>query len=189
MRRSARISTISTTRFRHARASRPDLPLLDPTQARAYAAGVRDHAFEVLESSPLSGERLVDRGFAFAMIAQHEQQHDETMLATHQLRSGPTALRAPDAPRVSATPVVDEVVVPAGDFVMGTDLDPWALDNERPAHRVSLPAFAIERFPVTNDRWLRVHRRRRVRASRALERAGVGAPGRGRPDRAAVLGA
>ena len=72
--------------FRHARANRPDLPLLDPTQARAYAAGVRDHALEVLESSPLSGERLVDRGFAFAMIAQHEQQHDETMLATHQLR-------------------------------------------------------------------------------------------------------
>ncbi|GAA1877345.1 MAG: ergothioneine biosynthesis protein EgtB [Williamsia herbipolensis] len=139
--------------FRHARASRPDLPLLDPTQARDYTAGVRHHALEVLDASPLSGERLVDRGFAFAMIAQHEQQHDETMLATHQLRTGPTALRAPDAPRVADTPTVDEVIVPAGDFVMGTDLDPWALDNERPAHRVSVPAFAIERFPVTNERW------------------------------------
>ncbi|GAA2059264.1 ergothioneine biosynthesis protein EgtB [Williamsia deligens] len=139
--------------FRHARASRPDLPLLDPTQARTYVAGVRDHALEVLESSSLTGDRLVDGGFAFAMIAQHEQQHDETMLATHQLRSGTAALRAAEAPRVTSVPVVDEVVVPAGDFVMGTDLDPWALDNERPAHRVSVPAFAIERFPVTNARW------------------------------------
>ncbi|MGZ8177865.1 ergothioneine biosynthesis protein EgtB [Williamsia sp. SKLECPSW1] len=139
--------------FRHARATRPGLPLLDPTQARAYTAGVRDHALDVLDSSPLSGERLVDRGFAFAMIAQHEQQHDETMLATHQLRTGATALRAPDAPRATVAPEVDEVVIPAGEFVMGTDVDPWALDNERPAHRVSLPTFAMEQFPVTNSRW------------------------------------
>ena len=35
------------------------------------------------------------------MIAQHEQQHDETMLATHQLRVGPPVLRraAAAAPR------------------------------------------------------------------------------------------
>ena len=31
---------------------------------------------------------LADDGFAFGMLAQHEQQHDETMLATHQLRAG-----------------------------------------------------------------------------------------------------
>ena len=31
---------------------------------------------------------LVADGFAFGMIVQHEQQHDETMLATHQLRAG-----------------------------------------------------------------------------------------------------
>ena len=34
------------------------------------------------------------------MIAQHEQQHDETMLATHQLRSGPAGAR----PRPTAGP-------------------------------------------------------------------------------------
>ena len=29
------------------------------------------------------------------MIVQHEQQHDETMLATHQLRAGAPVLHAP----------------------------------------------------------------------------------------------
>jgi iron(II)-dependent oxidoreductase len=44
-----------------------------------------------------------------------------------------------------------EVFVPAGPFTMGTDLLPWAYDNERPAHRVSLPAYWIDRVPVSNQ--------------------------------------
>lgn len=33
---------------------------------------------------------------------------------------------------------------------MGTTTDPWALDNERPAHAVWIDPFAIDTFPVTN---------------------------------------
>ena len=33
--------------------------------------------------------------------------------------------------------------MPAGSFVMGTSSDPWALDNERPAHRVDLPGYYL----------------------------------------------
>ncbi len=33
---------------------------------------------------------------------------------------------------------------------MGTDLEAWALDNERPAHRVGVPAFFLDTAPVTN---------------------------------------
>src|SRR5205823_3269207 len=43
-----------------------------------------------------------------------------------------------------------EMYVPAGIFVMGTDSDPWAYDNERPAHLVDVPAFWIDTTPVTN---------------------------------------
>ncbi len=43
--------------------------------------------------------------------------------------------------------------MPAGPFEMGTDLEPWAYDNERPAHVVDLPAFAIDTFPVSNHRY------------------------------------
>jgi len=42
------------------------------------------------------------------------------------------------------------VTVPAGPFVMGTSSDPWAYDNERPAHEVDVPAFAIDTVPVSN---------------------------------------
>jgi gamma-glutamyl hercynylcysteine S-oxide synthase len=138
--------------FRHPRADRPTLPLLDPAQARRYVADVRGRVSDLLETTPLqSGDRLVDQGFAFAMIAQHEQQHVETMLATHQLRAGPGVLAAPDAPHRPVPPALPaEVLVPGGEFEMGTDLDPWALDNERPAHRVHVPAFAIDTTPVSN---------------------------------------
>jgi len=142
--------------FRHPRADRPSLPLLDPTQARRYVAEVRGRVSDLLESTPLAGppvtfkDALLDEGFAFAMIAQHEQQHVETMLATHQLRVGPPALTAPPAPHRPVPALPTEVLIPAGDFEMGTDLDPWALDNERPAHRVHVPAFALDSTPVTN---------------------------------------
>ena len=33
---------------------------------------------------------------------------------------------------------------------MGTDAEPWAYDNERPAHEVDLPPFWIDTAPVTN---------------------------------------
>ena len=38
---------------------------------------------------------------------------------------------------------------PAGPFTMGTSTEPWALDNERPAHVVDVPAFRIATAPVT----------------------------------------
>ncbi|MGS2806515.1 ergothioneine biosynthesis protein EgtB [Nocardia sp. MW-W600-9] len=139
--------------FKHARVNRPALPLLNPGQARGYVGTVREKVWDVLDSSTLSGDPLVDNGFAFGMIAQHEQQHDETMLATHQLRLGAPVLSAPPAP-TAPTPVDGEVRIPAGEFLMGTSADPWALDNERPAHPVHVPGFAIDIAPVTNEQYL-----------------------------------
>ncbi|MEU1952670.1 ergothioneine biosynthesis protein EgtB [Nocardia rhamnosiphila] len=139
--------------FKHARPNRPQLPLLGPDEARGYVGTVRDKVWDVLDRSPLQGNRLVAGGFAFGMIAQHEQQHDETMLATHQLRTGAPALTAP-APPTARTVVRGEVVIPAGEFVMGTSTDLWALDNERPAHPVHVPAFAIDAAPVSNAQYL-----------------------------------
>ncbi|MDG3014766.1 ergothioneine biosynthesis protein EgtB [Speluncibacter jeojiensis] len=140
--------------FQHPRASRPALPLLGPQEARGYVGTVRDKVWDVLGRSSFGGRRLEEFGFAFGMIAQHEQQHDETMLATHQLRRGRPVLDAPASPRAARPPQADEAIVPGGPFLMGTDTEPWALDNERPQHRVDVPAFAIETAPVTNRRYL-----------------------------------
>ncbi|MET7396131.1 ergothioneine biosynthesis protein EgtB [Dactylosporangium sp. NPDC005572] len=135
--------------FKHARRDRPALPLLGPAEARAYVATVRDKALDVLDRVRLEGRRLTTDGFAFGMIVQHEQQHDETMLATHQLRVGPAVLSAPPPPP-SVVRVSGEVHVPAGSFTMGTSTEAWALDNERPAHATFVADYFIDAAPVTN---------------------------------------
>ncbi|TDC90291.1 ergothioneine biosynthesis protein EgtB [Saccharopolyspora aridisoli] len=140
--------------FQHRRADRPELPLLGPREARHYIATVRDKVFDLLDETPLEGRRLVDRAFAFGMIVQHEQQHDETMLATHQLRDGPPALTAEPPPR-SSDALPAEVFVPGGPFTMGTSTEAWALDNERPAHEVHVDAFHLDTTPVTNAEFAR----------------------------------
>jgi gamma-glutamyl hercynylcysteine S-oxide synthase len=138
--------------FEHPRAERPALPLLPPAEARRYASDVRGRVLDLLERVSFTGGPLVESGFVFGMIAQHEQQHDETMLATHQLRQGPPVLTAPP-PGPGPADVLrlpGEVLVPGGPFTMGTSTEPWALDNERPAHQVDLPAFYLDTTPVTN---------------------------------------
>ncbi|WP_329267962.1 ergothioneine biosynthesis protein EgtB [Streptomyces sp. NBC_01451] len=138
--------------FEHSRAERPSLPLLPPAEARQYAAEVRGRALDVLESAAFegTGARLTEAGFAFGMIAQHEQQHDETMLITHQLRKGPAVLHAPDPEPAPPFTGPAEVLVPGGPFTMGTSTEPWSLDNERPAHRREVAPFLIDTTPVTN---------------------------------------
>ncbi len=141
--------------FRHPRKDRPALPLLDPTAARRYLEEVRDRVRDLLATVDLeSADPLLRHGFVFAMVAQHEQQHVETMLATHQLRTGDAVLTAPPTPDgCLALGLPTEVVIPAGEFEMGTDLDPWALDNERPAHPMGVAAFAIDVLPISNGDW------------------------------------
>ena len=144
--------------FRHPRPNRPSLPLLGPAEARRYLATVRDRALEALDRADLDDpvRPLLRHGFVFGMVAQHEHQHDETMLATLQLMDGDgyrpqvAARRQPAAPPEGG----DEVQVDAGTFLMGTGDDPLAYDNERPAHHVDLAAFHIDAYPVTNRRFL-----------------------------------
>ena len=129
--------------FRHPRAGRPSLPLLGPAAAHAYIAEVRERVLE----------RGVTDDFVFRMVVQHEHQHDETMLATLQLMDGAYPIEELRLPR----PRYDgpaEVCVEGGPFVMGTDADPWAYDNERPAHVVDLPSFWIDAVPVTVGAYL-----------------------------------
>lgn len=138
--------------FVHPRASRVDLPLLSPEQARKYCATVRSKVFDELNALP--GD-FAD-GFVFGMVVSHEHQHNETMLQALNLRTGAPLLDA-GRPLPAGRPGVagTSVLVPAGEFVLGVDAtaEPFALDNERPAHRVQVAAFRIGRVPVTNAEW------------------------------------
>ena len=137
--------------FVHSRASRVDLPLLPPADARTYCRTVRDKALDVLDRA-VSDESL----FRFGLVISHEHQHDETMLQALNLRAGPPLLSPGSAlpagrPGVTGT----SVLIPGGPFTLGVNAseEPYSLDNERPAHTVHVEAFRIGRVPVTNAQW------------------------------------
>jgi iron(II)-dependent oxidoreductase len=147
--------------FKTPRRERPELDLLDPVEAAEFAADVRTRVLDVLATVDLDQpDPLSASGFVYGMIVQHEHQHAETMLATMQLMDDfahPAAHEGPfwrqqgvsEAPqRRQNSP--EEVLVDGGPFVMGTDDEPWAYDNERPAHVVELAPFWIDAAPVTN---------------------------------------
>ena len=178
--------------FAHPRADRQALPLLGPEATRDYGATVRARALDVLDGlddAELDDgpgvAPLLERGFVYGMVVQHEHQHDETILATLQLR-GVDDLAAPDRTVPGPTaPLPPEVTVAGGPFEMGTSTDPWAYDNERPAHMVDVPAFHLDTTPVTNARYLAFmddggYRRPELWADEGwtwLRRTGVEAPG------------
>ena len=140
--------------FLQPRARRPQLPLLSPSEAREYVSRVRGRALELLDQLDLgTDDPLTAHGYVHRMVIQHEHQHDETMLATLQL-SGLAVEHATQPAEYMDWSTSGEAHVAAGEFTMGTDLDPWALDNERPAHRVATREFFIDVAPVDNAAWI-----------------------------------
>lgn len=54
-------------------------------------------------------------------------------------------------PEIWVKSVIETVLITAGDFWIGSDRnDREAHDNEKPQHRVTLPAYEIGKYPVTN---------------------------------------
>ncbi|MCU1701283.1 MAG: hypothetical protein JWR34_7346 [Mycobacterium sp.] len=144
--------------FEHSRASRVELPLLPPADARSYCRTVRSKALDALDALPDDDGSGVDPAFVYGLVISHENQHDETMLQALGLRSGAPILGT-GAPLPLGRPGVagTSVPVPGGPFVLGVDAvtEPHSLDNERPAHVVDVPSFRIGRVPVTNAEWRR----------------------------------
>ncbi|MEP6600060.1 MAG: ergothioneine biosynthesis protein EgtB [Actinomycetota bacterium] len=137
--------------FQHPRAERPRLPLLPPVSAREFCHDVRGRVLDQLERTADELDQL----FTAAMVVQHEQQHDETMLATLQLRTGPPIVFGEPLP-VGRAVESERLFVEGGEFVLGVDGtdEPFSLDNERPAHVVDVPSFWIGRVPVSNAQWM-----------------------------------
>jgi iron(II)-dependent oxidoreductase len=129
------------------RARRGEIPYLRHNEALEYLGAVRDRALDVLERANLRR----DGDFVWEMVLEHEHQHNETMLQCMQLAERGVVVQ----PRPDRTPITLErppmmVSVEGGPFLMGDDGNGFAYDNERPRHEVDVPAFEIDRFPVTN---------------------------------------
>ncbi len=143
--------------FDNPRWVRGDLPLLDRAAASAYAADVRAEALDLLSRLDLDpADPLLRDGYVIRMVAQHEAQHQETMLQALDLAPGigAYALAArPLRPRARTVDDTERITIGGGPFALGTDDTAAAYDNERPRHRIELAGFRIDRFPVTNRRY------------------------------------
>jgi ergothioneine biosynthesis protein EgtB len=104
------------------------------------------------------GHPLLEAAEAAFAILEHEEMHQETLLYMfHRLpfdqKTAPDGYR----PRTEgAVPRVESVEIPAGHATLGVNRGamPFAWDNECPARSVFVPAFAIDRHDVTNERFM-----------------------------------
>ncbi|MBD0320970.1 MAG: DinB family protein, partial [Gemmatimonadetes bacterium] len=86
---------------------------------------------------------LLEGGYVFRMVAQHEYQHNETILQALQLKDEGARYRAPRAiapPAGRPVPADADGMVrfPGGRVEMGSDDRTAAYDNERPRHAVEI---------------------------------------------------
>ena len=139
------------------RRDRGELPYLRSHEVREYMAAVRERSLAALERVALDdpADRLNHAGFVWDMVVRHEQQHNETMAQTICLaeRGMYEPIRRP-LPAGAPAPGPERIRIEAGPFLAGAGASGFAYDNERPRHTVDMPAFEIDRLPVTDGAWL-----------------------------------
>jgi iron(II)-dependent oxidoreductase len=131
------------------------LPSLD--EVKTLMDAVRGRVLSRLASVDLQADDpLLRDGYVYAMVLQHEYQHNETMLQTLQLKQGTPyqARRVYEPPRRHANADGSMVSFGGGVVRLGTDDRSTAYDNERPAHERELAPFTIDVYPVTNGDYL-----------------------------------
>lgn len=140
--------------FEHPRRERGELPLPALEATLALLRAIRERVLERLDRAGIDEEQPLQRdGYVYHMVAQHEYQHNETILQTLQLKRGARYR----APRAWTTPRPDSnfragtmVRFPGGEVQIGTNARSAEYDNERPRHARLLAPFLIDVAPVTN---------------------------------------
>ena len=129
-------------------------------EVQAFADEADRQVLDALAHEDLDrpGHPLLDRAEAAFAILEHEAMHQETLLYMwHRLPHEQKRRPLDDAPRTEGQPPRAEwVEIPEGIATLGASRDriPFGWDNEFPCQRVHVPAFAIERHDVTNERFL-----------------------------------
>jgi iron(II)-dependent oxidoreductase len=130
-------------------------------EVRRYVSRIRQ-SLDGLETAfrsdfDRSGEES-SAGVLLNVAIEHRLMHAETVAyMLHQLPLE-QKVRGMQAPMVRTRAIVPGTVeIPAGLATLGLsrgDQDAFGWDNEYEAHRVAVPAFAIDRYKVTNDQYL-----------------------------------
>lgn len=145
--------------FANPRASRGDLPLPSLPETLRLMRDVRERVISRLPALdfPTSEDPLLRDGYVGRMVAQHEYQHNETILQTLQLKCG-APYSAPRHFAIPSPPARDfprgMVRIESGEYPVGTDDRRWAYDNERSLNHRHLSGYEIDSTPVTNGDYL-----------------------------------
>ena len=134
------------------KSERVNLPGFD--EVRHYLDTVRKKVLEYLEIADLKQQQRL-----WHFILQHESQHSETiafiqhLIANQNFNSFTSTLSSfqqnlKNISDVDTLIPVEEIEIPAGKFERGCDRFN-RLDNERPANKVYLDTYYIDKYPVT----------------------------------------
>lgn len=110
---------------------------------------VRSQVLAYLEIAPLDRQSRL-----WWWLIQHESQHAETISLVLSLQDCQSPWADPQVAPSGASPghpvtAPDQVAVPTCTVAVGEAADRAAIDNERPLQTVTVPAFQIDRYPVT----------------------------------------
>ncbi len=104
------------------------------------------------------GNPVLARGLAAFTVLEHEPMHQETLLYIWHRLPFDRKIRPPglEPPRIGGEPPPRRRIrIPAGSATLGArEDDTFAWDNERPRHKVDVPAFSIDASSVTNRDYL-----------------------------------
>ncbi len=132
------------------KAERQNLPTL--ASIERYLQTVRIKTLEYLEVAAIAQQERLWR-----WLIQHETQHCETVSFLWQLsqQRSSNVVNFSNSQTVATQSTVASTIdlsemleVAQGEFTMGSDAVD-ALDNERPAHKIHLGTYWIDRYPVT----------------------------------------
>jgi iron(II)-dependent oxidoreductase len=128
-------------------------------EMETYLAGVRERALRSLSEADFnSSDPLLNNGYLFRLVLEHERQHQETLAYLLQILPPASKLRRePDSFVERAAgrslPPNEMVAVPEGAFLMGAAWTGFSYDNEYPVREVEVPTFRIARLLTTNEEY------------------------------------
>ena len=140
----------------------PEVPATWPAVPEVLAYRDRVRA-ALLDASAAVADRaathlMAGEGRVYAMIAEHELMHQETLLYMMQRLPLEQKVRPSWVPPLVLGPgrPADKIAIPAGSVTLGARFDdlPFGWDNEFAALEVPVPAFRIDGTAVTNAQFL-----------------------------------
>lgn len=115
------------------------LPLPGYEAIRAWLLQTLESTLELLEKAPDTDAAL----YFYRMALFHEDLRCEQLVALAQALGVPLKLPLPGGAAAR-----DPVLVPAGQWLLGSPAEGFSFDVERPAHEVAVPEFEIDAQPV-----------------------------------------